>query len=654
MEQIERRRFQILQRIAAAGQYISSNEIAEEMKVSAKTVRRDLEVLIQQAEYSKIYIQKKTGQGYYMDALSTARFQRMGVKALETKQRPTQGQRTHYMMRRLLAADGYIKSTNLADELYISQPIVSSELKTVRKILGGYELHIETVPGRGIRIQGAEQYLRSCMINEYWVGKQYCENLYAVSEFENFFAIENVDCKDILEVVTGVLASRGKKPYFISQNHMEKIAAAICLSANRSQHEMHFSSQEIYETKMLRTYQATCEILRNVSSQYGLQFLDEDYVYITNLILGYRTFLRFDEVSVKENFYRAVNCVNDVIIQTCNRYGVKEFAYDRELKERLALYLLSMEGRMVTHMLLENIISREMSRSFVVAREFATYVGSLLEKTYHCVLHHSEIDRLAMAFLPSIPKIKMNVRQNCSVAVVSQNYSRDIAAFIAQRHLNCYEGFVRQLLPYESYQLEDIIRSDCEFLLTDIPAKKFSGFSGNILYYSFSLSEEDNATIECLYYKKDITWARLKDFFHPELYFTDCKASGKKEVIELVSSCLVSSGYADAAIYEDLDRNSRRRFTVTNNGIGFVKTLHTYGERSFCAVFQFSKPVLWEGLQLQTLFVLGTGSAEPTDFLLFNGWMESLLQNECYPLSSRKTLPFDDLMATLHDYYMKH
>ena len=85
-----------------------------------------------------------------------------------------------------------------------------------------------------------------------------------------------------------------------------------------------------------------------------------------------------------------------------------------------------------------------------------------------------------------------------------------------------------------------------------------------------------------------------------------------------------------------------------------MKPLYTYGERSFCAVFQFSMPVEWEGNYLQYLFVLGTGSSEPEDFLLFNGWMESLLQDENYPLLSSQTFRFPELLETLHNYYLKH
>lgn len=654
MDRIERRRYQILQRIAAAGRFISSAEIASALKISAKTVRWDIAALSEQMRQYGIHIQKKTGQGYCMDPVSAARFQRMGAKGMEADRVPVKNQRIHYLTQRLLATDSYVKSADLADELFVSQTIISAELQSVRKFLDGYGLRIESVPGYGLQIQGAEQYIRSCMIHEFAHSRLETDTLYTVDGFNAMFRMDAGVYERICRAVEDVLANPEKKPYFISKSHMSRIALAICLAVNRSGRPMHFSNKEIYESKVLRSYQAACDVLRLVSDFLGTDFSEPDRIYLANLILGYRTFLRYDEVAVKENFYRAMNFANEAIMQLFSRYGVKEFVYDRELKERVALYLLPMEARMVTHMLLEDIISREMSRNFILAREFAIYVGALLEKNYRCVLHHSEIDRLAMVFLPSIPKIRSNVRQGCTVAVISQEYSRDIAMSIAQRYLNCCEGLARQVIAYESYQIQDVVNSKCDLLLTDIPAEVFAGFPGDILYYSFSLSTEDQATLMNWYHGKETVWSQLKTFFHPSLYFQNCSAASKSDVIKLVAERLLAAGYADVSICADLNRNSRRRFTVTNNGIGFVKTLYTYGEWSFCAIFQFQKPAVWEGILLQTLFVLSTGSADPSDFLLFNGWMEALLKDENCPLSAKGALPYDQLMEFLHDYYMRH
>ena len=190
MDRIERRRYQILQRIAAAGRFISSAEIASALKISAKTVRLDIAALSEQMSQYGIHILKKTGQGYCMDPVSAARFQRMGAKGMEADRIPVKNQRIHYLTQRLLAADSYVKSADLADELFVSQTIISAELQSVRKFLDGYGLRIESVPGYGLQIQGPEQYIRSCMIHEFAHSRLEVDTLYTVAGFNAMFRMD--------------------------------------------------------------------------------------------------------------------------------------------------------------------------------------------------------------------------------------------------------------------------------------------------------------------------------------------------------------------------------------------------------------------------------------------------------------------------------
>lgn len=63
------------------------------------------------------------------------------------------------------------------------------------------------------------------------------------------------------------------------------------------------------------------------------------------------------------------------------------------------------------------------------------------------------------------------------------------------------------------------------------------------------------------------------------------------------------------------------------NGLGFFKTLYTYGDRSFFRIFRFIKPLPWHGEKVQPIFALSTGRESPEDLLLFKGWMDRLLSD---------------------------
>ena len=72
MDNVEKRYCMIVECLAASDVYLASGRIAETLQVSAKTVRKDLEKMCPQLEEIGIYIRKKPGLGYFMDAESKA------------------------------------------------------------------------------------------------------------------------------------------------------------------------------------------------------------------------------------------------------------------------------------------------------------------------------------------------------------------------------------------------------------------------------------------------------------------------------------------------------------------------------------------------------------------------------------------------------
>lgn len=657
MDSITKRYSQILNHIAGASDYISSSEIAKSLQVSAKTIRKDIDSMQPKAEQAGIYIQKKPGLGYSMDRMSAKRWKDLGKALFETHSYSVREQRFHYILQRLLASEEYIKSIDLADELFVSQTTISTELKEIRGYLAEYELTIENVPNYGIRILGKEQYIRSCMLSEYCQERMRQVTPGLCKQFHALFAVSSKEQSVIDKTVQAFLMLKTDRPYYVFESHVKKIAIAIQLAINcqHRKNKIQFSDREIYETQLTRSYQAARDILVHLEETCGIHLPKNEHLYLGNLLLGYRTFLRFEDVSVKENYYRTANNSSSVLMSLLTRYGIAEFSYNKNLREKLALYLLALEARLRTHMTLDDgEILWEMNQHSVIAKEFAIYVGTYLETVYHCPLHQSEYERLALVFLADILSIKKQKKFGNEVVILSSKYPRDIAYAIAQRHLNSCEGLAERVVALENYQINAVINSRCDLLLTDMPEEMFDGFHGTILPYSFDLSEKDYRQILSWYTGKHENWQRLRQIFTPELFFTNCRAKTPSEVKDLIQKKLLETSLVDESIYYDLCNAPHPCFSISNNGIAFLKTRYTYSDWSFCGVFQFETPIEWYGRDLHMLFVLSTGTADPTDFLLFNGWMESILRDHQPLVSAFEPVDHAAFMNKLHDYILNH
>jgi transcriptional antiterminator len=658
MDTIAKRCYLVVNQIADADRYISSGEIAANLKVSAKTVRKDVETVAPEADQMGIHIQKKPGLGYYMDPVSANRWHDHGKELFQKRAYSVKEQRFHYILQRLLSTEAYIKSADLADELFVSQTVISAELRDIRRCLAEYELTIENIPSYGIRITGKEQYIRSYMLTEYCqeVSRKIEPCTYA--PFQAMFTAPAQEKQGQIDrIVRDFLVFKKGKPYHVSESHMKTMVPAIRLAVNcrHRKNKIIFSPRETYETQLTRSYQAVLDISRHLEESCGICLSETDLLYLGNLLLGYRTFLRFDDVSVKENYYRTASNSSQVLMCLFTRYGVTEFAYNKNLRERLALYLLALEARLRTHMTPDNgELELDMNRYCVIAREFATYVGEYLESIYHCPLHQSEYERMAVMFLPDIPHIGKQKKAGCSVAVLSCKYPRDIALAVAQRQLSSCEGFAGSVIALESYQAGTVADGGYDLLLTDAPKELFKDFQGTILPYSFRLSAQDFTRVNGWYCGKCEKWQRLKRMFAAELFVPGCRASSKEEAAALVQKYLMETGYADEGICYDLLHATHPCITISTNGIGFLKTRYSYGEWSFCGVFQFAAPLPWQGTDLHTLMVFSAGTAEAGDFLLFNGWLEELLWEKKPPLLPSEARTHPVFLEKLHDYYINH
>lgn len=654
MDSIEKRYYLIVECLADSDIYLASERIAKALQVSAKTVRKDLEKMCPQLEQIGVRIDKKPSLGYYMDAESKAKWRSNEKDLFEKNAHLTKRHRTHHILQRLCSEESYIKSADLADELFVSQVAISAELKAIRKYLADYELTIENIPSHGIRIRGKEQYIRSCMLGEY--SRCIDRGISMVPAFQALFQLPPLQKAAIRNAVRACLIEKEGKPYYIHEHYAEQIIYGIALTKNCASRRcrMHFSDKEVYETQLTRSYQAIQRMTAQICKQSDLRFSLEDELYLANLLLGFRTFLNFDEVSVKENYYRAVSTANQALANLFSRFGLEEFAYDKQIRERLALYILPLEARLRTHMFSDITLPENLVRQSLVAKDFSIYVGTCLEKTYHCPLHKNELDRLGLIFLPEIPRLSGSQRMECTVAMLSRRYPRDIAYFISLYCLSGLEGQIKQILSFERYQIDEAIRSHCDLLLTDEAPALFQEFKGDIVPYSFDASEESRRRIQGWFNGKHSVWQKLKEIFREDIFLKNCVAETMQDAMELVRTILFEKGYADHSVFYDLACSSKLCMSISNNGIAFVKTQYAYGEKSFCGIFQFEKSIRYQGTNVHLLFVLSIGSGSPSEFLAFNGWAEALLQDKHPLFEPREEISYQQLLERLHTYFIYH
>lgn len=158
----------ILRHLLKAETAVTSEFLGKVLAVTSRTVRNDIKELETIVKEYGASIKSIRGTGYELVLHDEQNFRKLlhGIveQEKENEEMPIMPEdRVHYILKRLLLAENYIKLDSLADELYISRSTLQNDLKDVKTIFGRYGITLEKRPNFGLKVKGDEFKLRLCM-----------------------------------------------------------------------------------------------------------------------------------------------------------------------------------------------------------------------------------------------------------------------------------------------------------------------------------------------------------------------------------------------------------------------------------------------------------------------------------------------------------
>ncbi len=144
----------ILRHLLKAETAVTSEFLAKVLAVTSRTVRNDIKELETIVKEYGASIKSIRGTGYELVLHDEQNFRKLlyGIveQEKENEEMPIMPEdRVHYILKRLLLAENYIKLDSLADELYISRSTLQNDLKDVKTIFGRYGITLEKRPNFG-------------------------------------------------------------------------------------------------------------------------------------------------------------------------------------------------------------------------------------------------------------------------------------------------------------------------------------------------------------------------------------------------------------------------------------------------------------------------------------------------------------------------
>ncbi|WAA13439.1 BglG family transcription antiterminator [Fervidibacillus halotolerans] len=582
----------ILKELMTAEEPLTASYLAKLNQVTARTTREDIKRLSSFLSEHGAEIKSTMGKGYELKIHEDAPFRKM-LQSISNKSTvaipKTPEERIHYIMRRLLLSEDYMKMEDLADELYISKSTIQNDFKTVKNILKEYNLSLQSKPNYGMKLVGSELKMRFCMAEYIFDRKKI--------HLQNF-SNTTIDKKEMDMIQQIILKQIKKHKILLSDIALNNLLIHIEIAFKRikSGHYVTLYKTDVQSIKQQREYVVATEIAREVEKTFHIQFPTIEVAYIAIHLMGTKVVTNTTE-NVKEmiddEIYDIVRFALDQIENEL-QLGIR---FDQELIFGLSLHLKPAINRYKFGMNIRNPMLSDIKKNYPLAFSAAVIAGSAIGELTGTEIDENEIGYLALHIGAAIERKKMQSGPKRCIVVCASGFG---TAQLIYYKLKAYFGNNLEVVgTTEYYNLHDMNLRDLDFIVSSIPIEE--SFSIPVIEVNAVLGEQDLKKIETFIVEKN---QPLQHYFYREFMFLRQNFSTKEEVLQFLNDELMKKGLVDETFLESVYERENVAPTSFGNLVAIPHPITPKTEKTFMAVCTLEKPIEWSGKPVQLVCML--------------------------------------------------
>ena len=538
-----------------------------------------------------------------------------------------QSSRISYIISRLLDSNDYLKSADLADEMYISRSQISNDIKLAKNMLSSYHLTLISKPYYGIKIIGKENDIRNYIIQE----KLKIKNLVCDEITHSFNSHEHID--DINNIVIKILTH---SHYIISDIALQNLILHIVTAVNRikSGHLIHMDSLNISPV-----YAHVIEISKNILEKcadiYNFEFNDDEIFFLALNLYGKREFDKQEFITDEIN-----NLVFLGLYKIKEIFGL-DFTSNLNLRISLGLHILPLLTRINTNMQLRNIMTFNIKQKYTLAYDLAsTFTNTIIPSD-----KKNLDDEIAYVALHFVNYIDENSPQKKKRMLIISSLRRSETILLQNNILRNFPS-IKEVKIISKNSLSTTNVNNYNVICTtenDIFIN-----NNKIQKISYFLNDTDIKKIELLLDgfngPKDILDCFSEDLF----YYGD--APSKNAVIKWLYEMAYKQGLADEKLYHSIMNHENVTSTYFGNYLAIPHPEIFLSETSFISVAILPKPILWDDEYVDIVFLVSIQKNNPNAFKLWS-YLSFLISNNTTLEEIKKEPTFQNLSKVISKIY---
>lgn len=415
-------------------EYITVNDIAKKIDVSARTVQRDLTLIEDFLFENDFSLIKKPGQGLFLNESDESRaYLYELLEMVDSSKQYERVERVNFILSRLLTTKQPIKYFVFTLYLNISEKTLIEDLTVIEKWLSVYNIKLIRKRGVGLSLEGSEKAIRKAqakLINEVLNDDKKIEIL---RDIYDDVKVDLIRQNDILSMIDINIINRTKKSLdktfarlniSISDNSYFSLLVHISLAIERLKQDKQivFNEDLLKNLKSSDDYNFAKQIIEDLEDEFEIEIPDVEIYFVAMHIKGTKIVAYRNENIDIEETSQAFNITNKLIEKMSEIYGL-DLEEDLKLQNDLRGHILPALSRLKYRLAIKNPILEEIKEKYFeiysslknIAPEIIRKEGEL-DKSIK--IPDDEIGYIAIHFITAIEarivnKIGVNILTVC-------------------------------------------------------------------------------------------------------------------------------------------------------------------------------------------------------------------------------------------------
>ncbi|WP_422448278.1 BglG family transcription antiterminator [Thermoanaerobacterium sp. DL9XJH110] len=607
---------------------VTTEDIAQKLKVSSRTVRHDLQKLQEFLDGFDIRIVKKPKTGVYLDGTNEKKavlldhILQSDCYYLEPF---SPHEREKYIISRLLQSGKNLTTQQLADELFVSKVTVYKDLDNVEKWLSRHGLKLMRKPNYGLEIAGSEENLRKAfsdfLVNNIEKGRlkelvqePFLHPLDRRLSAANFTQLvrmfPKIDVRKLERIILEAEAMMHLR--FIDESYTALIVhLAIMIKRLQDKKDIKVQPLRLANLTGSDEYRIAEFIAGRLENEFGMRIPESEIVYISLHILGAKIEKRLplkeetvDEM-LKDFEKEILEIVYDMISVVENTLEVK-LSNDKFLIAGLALHLRPVINRIRYGMNLHNPILDQIKENYTSVYGIAWITAGIIEKRLGIKVGEEEVGYLAMHLGAAIERATAPKK-----ALVICSSGIGTAQMLAARLKKVFpEILVEDVISVPNVdeilkcRKVDFIISTVPLELNDIPAVLVSPLltEGDIAKIRELIGKSSSIKLKPT--RRDFEGGLVYELIPEELIFCKKTFDSKEQIIEEIGRILVDRCYVEPDFVKAAQQREKITSTYIGRGVAIPHGEDRFVIKPTVAVITLKAPVEWWGKQVDLVFYL--------------------------------------------------